>query len=71
VLSQQLVSDYQTDRPDIVTVVLSARGFEDLLEQMSLVGGRQGRSNRSSGAAPAVSWKRCGAAPASSSVFVR
>jgi murein DD-endopeptidase MepM/ murein hydrolase activator NlpD len=34
-LSQQLVSDYETDRPDIVSVVLEARGFQDLLERIS------------------------------------
>jgi murein DD-endopeptidase MepM/ murein hydrolase activator NlpD len=36
-LSQQLVSDYETDRPDIVSVVLEARGFQDLLERISFV----------------------------------
>ena len=35
VLSQQLVSDYETDRPDIVSVVLEAHGFQDLLEPVS------------------------------------
>ena len=35
VLSQQLVSDYETDRPDIVSVVLEARGFPDLLERIA------------------------------------
>ncbi len=35
VLSQQLVSAYENDRPDVVTVVLEARGFKDLLERMS------------------------------------
>ena len=37
VLSQQLVSDYETDRPDIVSVVLEAHGFQDLLEQISFM----------------------------------
>ena len=32
VLAQRLVELYQDDRPDIVTVVLSARGFSDLIE---------------------------------------
>jgi murein DD-endopeptidase MepM/ murein hydrolase activator NlpD len=32
-LSQRLVELYQADRPDIVTVILSARGFADLLER--------------------------------------
>ncbi len=35
VLSQQLVSSYENDRPDIVSVVLEARGFKDLLERLS------------------------------------
>jgi murein DD-endopeptidase MepM/ murein hydrolase activator NlpD len=36
-LSQQLVSDYEADRPDIVSVVLEARGFQDLLERISFM----------------------------------
>ena len=32
---QQLVSNYENDRPDLVSVVLEARGFQDLLEQIS------------------------------------
>jgi murein DD-endopeptidase MepM/ murein hydrolase activator NlpD len=35
VLSAQVVSNYEADRPDIVSVVLSAHGFQDLLEQIS------------------------------------
>jgi murein DD-endopeptidase MepM/ murein hydrolase activator NlpD len=35
VLSQQLVSDYEADRPDIVSVVLEAQGFQDLLERIA------------------------------------
>ncbi|HEY8763036.1 MAG TPA: peptidoglycan DD-metalloendopeptidase family protein [Solirubrobacteraceae bacterium] len=35
VLSQQLVSAYENDRPDIISVVLEARGFKDLLERLS------------------------------------
>ncbi|MGA2925655.1 MAG: peptidoglycan DD-metalloendopeptidase family protein [Solirubrobacteraceae bacterium] len=35
VLSQQLVSSYESDRPDIVTVVLESTGFQDLLEQVA------------------------------------
>jgi murein DD-endopeptidase MepM/ murein hydrolase activator NlpD len=35
VLSEQLVNDYETDHPDIVSVVLEARGFQDLLERIS------------------------------------
>jgi murein DD-endopeptidase MepM/ murein hydrolase activator NlpD len=35
VLRRQLVSDYEADRPDIVSVVLEARGFQDLLERIA------------------------------------
>jgi murein DD-endopeptidase MepM/ murein hydrolase activator NlpD len=35
VLSHQLVNAYETDRPDIVSVVLEARGFQDLLERIA------------------------------------
>jgi murein DD-endopeptidase MepM/ murein hydrolase activator NlpD len=38
VLSQQLVSAYENDRPDLVSVVLEARGFTDLLERLSFAG---------------------------------
>ena len=34
-LSEQLVHAYESDRPDIVGVVLEARGFQDLLEQIA------------------------------------
>src|SRR4051794_37165582 len=33
VLAAQLVADYKADRPDIVTVILDADGFADLLER--------------------------------------
>jgi len=35
VLSAQLVSDYEIDRPDLISVVLEARGFQDLLERLA------------------------------------
>jgi murein DD-endopeptidase MepM/ murein hydrolase activator NlpD len=35
VLSRQLVSMYESDRPDLVTVVLESRGFNDLLERLT------------------------------------
>jgi murein DD-endopeptidase MepM/ murein hydrolase activator NlpD len=35
VLAQQLVNTYESDRPDIVSVVLEARGFQDLLERIT------------------------------------
>ena len=33
VLAAQLVADYKADRPDLVTVILDAQGFADLLER--------------------------------------
>jgi murein DD-endopeptidase MepM/ murein hydrolase activator NlpD len=33
-LSRQLVNSYESDRPDVMTVVLEARGFQDLLERL-------------------------------------
>ncbi|MGA9859615.1 MAG: hypothetical protein WBQ18_17250, partial [Solirubrobacteraceae bacterium] len=35
VLAAQLVGTYETDRPDIITVVLEATGFNDLLERLN------------------------------------
>jgi peptidoglycan hydrolase CwlO-like protein len=35
VLAQQLVNGYETDRPDLVSVVLNSTGFQDLLERIS------------------------------------
>jgi septal ring factor EnvC (AmiA/AmiB activator) len=37
-LSRQLLSSYEGDRPDLVSVVLNARGFNQLLEQMDFLG---------------------------------
>jgi len=37
VLSQQLVASYESNNPDLVTVVLSATGFRDLLERLSFM----------------------------------
>jgi len=37
-LSRQLVSGYEGDRPDVVSVVLNAHGFNDLLEQITFLG---------------------------------
>ncbi|MEO8968141.1 MAG: transglycosylase family protein [Solirubrobacteraceae bacterium] len=37
-LSRQLVSGYEGDRPDLVSVVLNAHGFNDLLEQITFLG---------------------------------
>ncbi len=36
-LSRQLLSSYETDRPDLVSVVLSAHGFTDLLESLDFL----------------------------------
>jgi septal ring factor EnvC (AmiA/AmiB activator) len=38
VLSRQLVSSYEGDKPDLVTVVLNANGFNDLLNQIAFLG---------------------------------
>jgi murein DD-endopeptidase MepM/ murein hydrolase activator NlpD len=35
VLSQQLVNTYESDRPDLVTVILESSGFQDLLERLN------------------------------------
>jgi peptidoglycan hydrolase CwlO-like protein len=37
VLAQQLVASYESDNPNLVTVVLSATGFRDLLERLSFM----------------------------------
>jgi septal ring factor EnvC (AmiA/AmiB activator) len=38
ILSRQLVSSYEGDKPDLVTVVLNANGFKDLLNQIVFLG---------------------------------
>jgi murein DD-endopeptidase MepM/ murein hydrolase activator NlpD len=35
VLAKQLLNSYESDRPDLVTVVLESSGFQDLLERLS------------------------------------
>ncbi len=37
ILSRQLVAGYENDKPDLVSVVLEARGFNDLLEQLDFL----------------------------------
>jgi murein DD-endopeptidase MepM/ murein hydrolase activator NlpD len=37
VLAQHLVASYESDHPDVVTVVLSATGFRDLLERLAFM----------------------------------
>jgi septal ring factor EnvC (AmiA/AmiB activator) len=38
ILSRQLVSSYESTKPDLVSVVLDAHGFNDLLEQLNFLG---------------------------------
>jgi murein DD-endopeptidase MepM/ murein hydrolase activator NlpD len=35
ILAQQLVGTYESDQPDLVTVVLDAKGFQDLLDRIA------------------------------------
>jgi len=37
ILTRQVVSSYEGDRPDLMMVVLEARGFKDLLEQLDFL----------------------------------
>jgi murein DD-endopeptidase MepM/ murein hydrolase activator NlpD len=37
VLARQLLASYESDNPDVVTVVLSATGFRDLLERLAFM----------------------------------
>ena len=37
-LSRQLVGSYESAKPDLVSVVLNAHGFNDLLEQIDFLG---------------------------------
>ncbi len=37
ILSRQLVSAYETDRPDLMSIVLEAKGFTDLLENIDFL----------------------------------
>jgi murein DD-endopeptidase MepM/ murein hydrolase activator NlpD len=37
VLAQQLVGTYESDQPDLITAVLEAKGFQDLLERISFM----------------------------------
>ncbi len=37
VLAQQLVASYETDTPNIVTVVINATGFQDLLNRLTFI----------------------------------
>ena len=43
-LARQLVSDYERDKPDLIGVVLDARGFNDLLEQIDFLKRAQGQT---------------------------
>ncbi len=44
ILARQLVSDYERDKPDLIGVVLDARGFNDLLEQIDFLQRAQGQT---------------------------
>lgn len=46
VLARRLVELYQTDRPDLVTVILNANGFADLLEQSEFLKEIQAQDQR-------------------------
>jgi septal ring factor EnvC (AmiA/AmiB activator) len=37
-LARQLVSSYETDKPDLISVVLNAHGFNDLLDELNFLG---------------------------------
>ncbi len=41
ILAEQLVSSYEGDRPDLVSVVLDAHGFSDLLDQLNYLNGAE------------------------------
>jgi peptidoglycan hydrolase CwlO-like protein len=43
VLARQLVSNYESDKPDLIGVVLDARGFNDLLEQIDFLRRAEGQ----------------------------
>jgi septal ring factor EnvC (AmiA/AmiB activator) len=49
-LAAQLVAEYQADRPDLVTVVMDANGFADLLERMDSMRTVQRRNTEVTGA---------------------
>jgi septal ring factor EnvC (AmiA/AmiB activator) len=42
-LSQQLVSSYESDQPDLVSVVLESHGFNDLLERITFLKSAEGQ----------------------------
>jgi septal ring factor EnvC (AmiA/AmiB activator) len=45
-LADQLRSGYESQRPDLVSIVLSAHGFNDLLDQLSFLGRAENEQNR-------------------------
>jgi septal ring factor EnvC (AmiA/AmiB activator) len=45
-LSAQLVSSYESDNPDLVSVVLEANGFRDLLERIAYLGDAEHQQQR-------------------------
>jgi septal ring factor EnvC (AmiA/AmiB activator) len=42
-LSRQLVSSYETDQPDLVSIVLESHGFNDLLERITFLKSAEGQ----------------------------
>jgi septal ring factor EnvC (AmiA/AmiB activator) len=46
ILARQLVSSYESSRPDLMSVVLSAHGFTQLLEQLNFLGRAQSQQQQ-------------------------
>jgi septal ring factor EnvC (AmiA/AmiB activator) len=45
ILAKQLVSGYESDRPDLITVVLESRGFRDLLDKIQYLKSAENEQN--------------------------
>src|SRR5260370_11415097 len=46
ILTQQVVNNYESDQPDLVTAVLESNGFQDLLERVQFVNRIQHQNTR-------------------------
>jgi len=44
-LARQLVSGYESDNPDLVTIILEAHGFQDLLDKIQYLKSAEGEQN--------------------------
>jgi peptidoglycan hydrolase CwlO-like protein len=44
-LARQLVSGYESDRPDLITVILESRGFRDLLDKIQFLKSAENEQN--------------------------